>query len=280
MIDLPNKLKYKISINLIILIGLLALILLFYINYSAIVLSLFFIEGMWILTAFILFRISITAIMGLIAFKCLFKQEKIHFVDISFLFGIFFLGLTIGKALDLLYKLIFFTSDDLNKLNILKIRYILIILTSAPLIFIGINLILFSNKKEYKDIKDHKNEIIISLILLLIIVFIQSIIVFIAEDVLQLQRFLLFIHIPSLIWIIFSFLYAKKTQKLPQINSLTLALVFLIDLILYVGSTLIISNGQSNSNFSIIYLIFAETIDLLVIIIIFFGFYGKINKEF
>jgi len=277
--DLLNKLKYKIDIYLIIFIGLLALILLFYINYSAIVSSLFFIEGMWILSFFILFRIAITAVMALIAFKTLFKQEKIHFMDISFLFGLFFLGLTIGKALDLLYKLIFFTSENLTKLKLLKIRYILIILTSAPLILIGLNLIMFIKVKQYEDIKTFKNRTILSIIILLLIVCIQTFLVLFAKDITQLRLMLICIHTPSLIWILFTFIYAKKSQKIPQINSVIIGVAFLMDLILYIGSTVIMPIKQTSNRFSIMYSVLAELFDLIVIIVIFIGYYNINLKD-
>lgn len=279
MKDLLNKLKYKIDIYLIIFIGLLALILLFYINYSAIVSSLFFIEGMWILSFFILFRIAITAVMALIAFKTLFKQEKIHFMDISFLFGLFFLGLTIGKALDLLYKLIFFTSENLTKLKLLKIRYILIILTSAPLILIGLNLIMFIKVKQYEDIKTFKNRTILSIIILLLIVCIQTFLVLFAKDITQLRLMLICIHTPSLIWILFTFIYAKKSQKIPQINSVIIGVAFLMDLILYIGSTVIMPIKQTSNRFSIMYSVLAELFDLIVIIVIFIGYYNINLKD-
>jgi len=277
--DLLNKLKYKIDIYLIIFIGLLALILLFYINYSAIVSSLFFIEGMWILSFFILFRIAITAVMALIAFKTLFKQEKIHFMDVSFLFGLFFLGLTIGKALDLLYKLIFFTSENLTKLKLLKIRYILIILTSAPLILIGLNLIMFIKVKQYEDIKTFKNRTILSIIILLLIVCIQTFLVLFAKDITQLRLMLICIHTPSLIWILFTFIYAKKSQKIPQINSVIIGVAFLMDLILYIGSTVIMPIKQTSNRFSIMYSVLAELFDLIVIIVIFIGYYNINLKD-
>ena len=279
MKDLLNKLKYKIDIYLIIFIGLLALILLFYINYSAIVSSLFFIEGMWILSFFILFRIAITAVMALIAFKTLFKQEKIHFMDVSFLFGLFFLGLTIGKALDLLYKLIFFTSENLTKLKLLKIRYILIILTSAPLILIGLNLIMFIKVKQYEDIKTFKNRTILSIIILLLIVCIQTFLVLFAKDITQLRLMLICIHTPSLIWILFTFIYAKKSQKIPQINSVIIGVAFLMDLILYIGSTVIMPIKQTSNRFSIMYSVLAELFDLIVIIVIFIGYYNINLKD-
>ena len=273
MRDLPNKLKYKIAINLIILVGLIALFLLFYLNYTAIVLSLFFIDGMWILAGFILCRIVITAIMALIAFKHLFKQEKIHFTDISFLFGLFFLGLAFGKTLDLLYKLIFFISNNLTKLKVLKIRYILIIITSAPLILIGLNLIMFTKIKKYEEIKEYKNRIILSFIILLLIVCIQTFLVLFTKDIIQLRLMLIYIHAPSLLWVVFTFIYAKKRQKIPQINSLIIGVAFLIDLILYIGSTVIMPIKQTSNNFSIIYSVIAELIDLIVIIAIFLGYY-------
>jgi len=123
-------------------------------NSSEIYESLTQIEGMWSILIFIVFRISFTLGMTLYSFRKWFKQKDLHYLDIHFLFGLFFLGLTIGKSLDLLYKLTYFTADKDTLLLLLKIRYILIIITVAPLILIGIDEYLLFKSLRYNKLAD------------------------------------------------------------------------------------------------------------------------------
>ena len=205
MINLSRKVKYKIVISLILILGTIGITFLFSIHSSEITKSLTQIEGMWDITIFILIRISITITMAYFSFLRWFKKEKLKFMDINFLFGLFFLGLAFGKSLDLLYKLIYFTSNEENKLIVLKIRYVLIILTSAPLILIGIDLILNSILNCYKKLTNDLYRTIFSLIVIITLIIIQVAFVIVAFYTFNLQIILFCIHLPSLAWIIYTF---------------------------------------------------------------------------
>jgi len=219
---------------------------------------------MWIITVVILIRIGITLGMSIYSFWQCFRQEDQSYTDISYLFGLFFLGLAFGKSLDLLFKLIYFTADEMSLIYILKVRYILIILTSAPLIFIGINFLIKINSNRYKKIIDTS--------ILLIILVIQTTFVLLGHNLITLQIILIFIHLPSLIWIIFTFVYVHKMKKITRINSLIIAIAFLIDLLLYMGSVITSPSRQKSIGFSPLYIILAELIDLSIIVLIFIGF--------
>lgn len=255
-------------------------VLTFYIlNSSEIDKSLTEIQGMWSITIFILIMISFMLGMTLYSFQQWLKQDKLHFLDIHFLFGLFFLGLMFGKSLNLLYKLIYFNADMDTLLLLLKFRYIFIIITVAPLILIGIDKYLLSKSIHFKKLAfdDYRSRIALMIIALLIIF--QSLIVSLAFNLTIISMILIFIHIPSLIMIVYTFYNAHKKKNLLQIKPLIIAAAFFLDLILYVISIMINPLRRKSLGFSATYIIFAELVDLCIIIIIFWGYYAKSSHK-
>jgi hypothetical protein len=234
---------------------------------------------MWEVTIFILIRNCITACFSLLISYQWVKKKKNSYPTISLLFLFFFLGLTFGKFLDLLYKLIYFTAEDNQILLILKLRYILIILTALPFIYFGLRILIdkiFLNAQIIK--KDNYENKIINTITLFIIL-IQGFLIFLATDSVSLYYFLLFIHISSLIWIGFWFLYAYKKYLFPDIRVKLISIAFFVDLVLFVISNIILSFRKNTIGFSPVYIILGEFIDLLIIILIFIGYHYKTNKN-
>ena len=272
-----RKRLYKLYVSTYVVLGSLTLLASYIINSSEINESLTQIEGMWSITIFILFRISFTLGMTLYSFRKCFKQENLHHMDIHFLFGLFFLGLTFGKFLDLLYKLTYFTADKDALLLLLKFRYILIIVTVAPLILIGIDEFLLSKSLHNKKlaINEYKNRV--GLILIALVIIFESLIVSLALNLTILRMILIFIHIPSLILIVYIFYNAHKKKNILQIKPLIVATAFFIDLILYAISIMINPLRRRQIGFSATFTIFAELVDLCIIIIIFWGYYAESN---
>jgi len=270
-----NKRLYKLYLVLIVALGSISVLSFFILNSSEINESLTQIEGMWSVTIFILIRISVTLGMTLYSFRKWFKQEIIHYLDINFLFGLFFLGLTFGKFLDLLYKLTYFTADKDALLLLLKFRYILIIVTVAPLILVGIDEYLLSKSSRYKKlgVDDYRNRV--SLILIALVIIFESLIVSLSLSLTILRMLLIFIHIPSLIVIVHIFYNAHKKKRILQIKPLIIATAFFIDLILYAISIMINPLRKKQLGFSATFTIFAELVDLCIIIIIFWGYYAE-----
>lgn len=260
---------------IIVALGSTTVVICYILNISEIYESLTQIEGMWGIIIFILIRISFTLGMSLIAFRQWFNQENLHLLDIPFLFGVFFLALTFGKSLDLLYKLTYFTAEKENLLTLLKIRYILIILTAAPLVLIGIdiNLLMISNSYEKLANNSYRNRI--SLVTITFIIAIESLMIILAPDLIYIRVILICIHIPSLAWITFTFYYVNKAKPSSQMKPLIIAIAFFIDLILYTISIITSPYRNKNIGFSPTYIIFAEVIDLIIIILIFVGFYNE-----
>jgi len=236
-------------------------------------------EGMWSITIFILIRITLTGGMTLIVFRQWFKQDKLHHSDISFLFGLFFLGLVFGKCLDLVYKLTYFTTSKENLLILLKFRYILIILTMIPLIFIGNDIVFLRFSQNYEKFSNDNYRNRLNISLAIIIVSIESLIVILAPDLMTISLILMCIHIPSLIWITYTFYYAYRNRLLLQIKPLLISVVFFLDLVLYTLSIITNPFRRKALGFSPIYTILAEGIDLIIIVIIFLGYYLESDNK-
>ena len=279
MNKLIRKQLYKLILLFIVIIGILAVVSFFVFNSSEIIESFAQFEGMWSITIFILIRISITMAMTIFAFRQWFKQDDLHFSDIPLLFGLFFLGLVFGKSLDLLYKLTYFTADKDKLLILLKFRYIFIILTIAPLILIGIDIILFQLSLHYEKLSKDNYRNRLNLIIIVIIIVIESLIVILAPNLTGIIIILMCIHMPSLAWIVYTFYWAHRNKQLFQIKPLIVAIIFFIDLILYVLSIITNPFRKKIIGFSTSYIIFAELIDLIIIIVIFLGYYMESNYK-
>lgn len=265
---------------IIVALGSITVVICYIINIQEIYESLTQIEGMWSIAIFILIRISFTLGMTLYAFRQWFKQRYLRFLDIDFLFGLFFLGLTIGKSLDLLYKLTYFTAEEENLLNLLKIRYILIILTIAPLVIIGIDIFLLIISNHYEQLTNNIYRNRINLITIALITAFESLLIIFAPDLIIISLILICVHMPSLAWITFTFYNGRKTEPFSELKPIIIAIAFFIDLILYTISIITSPSRNKNIGFSPTYIIFAELIDLIIIMFIFFGFYRKSNQNY
>ena len=84
---------------------------------------------------------------------------------------------------------------------------------------------------------------------------------------------------PSLAWIVYTFYWAHRNKQLFQIKPLIIAIIFFIDLILYVLSIITNPFRKKIIGFSTSYIIFAELIDLIIIIVIFLGYYMESNYK-
>ena len=84
---------------------------------------------------------------------------------------------------------------------------------------------------------------------------------------------------PSLAWIVYTFYWAHRNKQLFQIKPLIIAVIFFIDLILYVLSIITNPFRKKIIGFSTSYIIFAELIDLIIIIVIFLGYYMESNYK-
>lgn len=247
-------------------------VLIFVLNAAAISQTLVDTDGAWSVLVIILVRITILAGSAFYMFRKWFNQEEQYLSDIPFLFGMFFLLLTFGKTLDLFSNLTFYSFDETVVLSILKVRYFVIILTLAPLVYLGLGIILFSLSFRYEKLtKDFNNKIRTKLIVIILCV--ESFAILMVLSVSAISLLLPCVIIPSLAGIVYVFLLAYKTKRLSEVNPLILAIGFF----LYMISSIIRPIAQNIIGISANFLIFIEIIDLIVCIVIFMGFYLKID---
>ncbi|MFX1446440.1 MAG: hypothetical protein ACFFHV_23860 [Promethearchaeota archaeon] len=267
----------KNSYKLVVIIGAIfgmALITFMYIMYSSLITSsIVQTDGMLTLTIIILIRIIALTSVAYYMFHKWFKQEKQYFSDIPFLFGLFFLILTFGKAMDLIWDLIFFSIDDDTILLLLKIRFFIIIFTTAPMVFLSISMILyyFSLKEKYKNLKEEKMRNKLSQNILAGTIIIEGIAIIIAPDRNSIAIMLPLIVLPSISVIVWLFYFSYKNKALSQVNSKILTIGFggllvsqtLRPIIQYIF-------GETTT-----YIIICEIIDFFVFFVIILGFFVK-----
>ncbi|MHA1255831.1 MAG: hypothetical protein ACTSPS_09565, partial [Promethearchaeota archaeon] len=103
-----KKKIYKWTLVLGVVLGIIAISILYAINLSVIIRSYNEVEGMsgvvWVITI----RIVILLVSAFYVFRTWFKQEAQYLSDLPFLFGLFFLLLAFGKSIDLLFDLTYY----------------------------------------------------------------------------------------------------------------------------------------------------------------------------
>jgi len=266
-----KKSLYVSIILLSVSLGLIAVILLYYLNWGNIVESYNTQEGALGVILIISSRILIVSGMAFYTFFRWFKQEEQYFSDIPFLFGLFFIFLVFGKTLDMFVAFIFFQLNASVVLVVLKIRYFIMILDFFPMIYLSSEMILFSFslKPRYKRLTNERARNKTSLKFITLILIIEGIAGLIAPNSTILSIYYPIIVIPSLLTIVWLFYFAYKNKRLSQVNTLILTIGFG----LYLISQILRPLAQFIIGESAVFLIFAETIDLIIFIIVFVGFY-------
>jgi len=270
-----KKKVYFSTILLCIGIGVLLLTLLYYFSWSFIIESYIEIDGALGVIIIILSRIIIVSGMAFFIFLQWFKQEDQYFSDLPFLFGLFFLLLVFGKAFDLLIDFIFYQVEEVVVLSLTKIRFIIMILDFLPMIYLSIGMILFSFslKEKFRSLRNEKslNKVRIKIILFIILCEIAAIIFI--NNIQMISYLYPIIVIPSLITIVWLFNFAFRNKRLSNVNTSILWKTFTA----YLISQIIRPLAQVLIGESPLFLIFAETLDLIIFIAIFVGFYKKAN---
>ena len=108
MISSQKKKIYLSTILSVVILGVILVSLLYYFSWTVIVLSYNEYNGALGVVLVITSRIGIVSGMASYTFIQWFKQEEQYFSDLPFLFGLFFLLLVFGKALDMYNAFIFY----------------------------------------------------------------------------------------------------------------------------------------------------------------------------
>ncbi|KKK44375.1 hypothetical protein LCGC14_0802730 [marine sediment metagenome] len=268
-----KKTFYFLTLSSSVSLGIIAVLSLYFINWNSIVESYITIEGALGVVLTISLRIVIVSGMTLYTFYQWFKQEDQYLSDLPFLFGLYFVFLVFGKALDLYSAFIFFQLNDFIVLTIIKVRFFIMILNFLPMIYLSSEMILFSFslKPRFKLLTNERTRNKINIRFIMVIIFIESIAGILASNQRTLSIYYPVIVIPSLLTIVWLFNFARKNKRLSQVNTLTLTIGFGA----YLISQILRPLAQFIIGESAMFLILAETLDLIIFIIIFLGFYGE-----
>lgn len=272
--NILNKKKTQLILIISFLLGLIITINLFIVYLNPIKKTILeYEEGIWFIIIIISVRMGLLLLMSIYLFKSWFDQENYYFSDIPFLFGIFFMFVFFGKLYDLLHNLTYHFIDNFSFLIILKIRFLIGILSITPMYYLSIGMIIFffSLSEKYPKFNDKEFSDRIQLIILILIILIETIIIILFLNVGTNVLILPGIVIPSFLIIVLVFFFAYKNQRLSQVNPLILTVGFAAYLISQVIRP--IFHGVFGEE--VLYILFSELIDLIIFFIIFIGLIKK-----
>jgi hypothetical protein len=268
---LLKKGRYKLTLLISILLAVIGVGVLFSINWSLILQAFEDYEGAFQVVLVISVRIVILSITVYYLFHKWFKQEAQYLSDIPFLLGLFFLILIFGKAIDLLWDLTFFTFNDEIVTLFLKIRFFIIILEVAPLLYLGMEIIFFRLEDRFTKLKDKNYMNRLRKRLISVIFLLESFIIVISPHFSILGIILPFILIPSLLGIVYIFYMAYSLNRLTIVKPGILTISFF----LYMLSNILRPIMQNLLGETASYIIIVELVDIIIFIIIFLGLYKK-----
>ena len=258
-----------------VVVGLIAVVLLYVFNWAIIIETYQTHEGTLGIVLAIGTRIIIVSLMAIYTFYSWFKQEKQYFSDMPFLFGVFFLLLIFGKMLDLFIDFSYFQLDSGLLLLVMKARYFIAIFDLLPMMFLSIYMILISLsvKERFNKLSNEKYLNKIRLRILVIVIAIEIIVNIFILSIENAPIIYPITILPSLIAIVWLFNFAWRNQRLSQVNTFILMIGFGLYLITSILRPLI----QFIVGESPLFVITAESIDIIIFVIIFIGFYKKSN---
>jgi hypothetical protein len=271
MSNINRSKLYKYSLIFITILATFTVFLIYLFNYNLIILAFESYEGALEVVIVISIRILLLLIICIYLFGKWFKQEAQYLSDIPFLLGLFFLILIFGKAIDLFWNLTFFTFNDFIVLLLIKIRYFIIVVEVAPLLYLGMEIIFFRIEDrftKFKD-KDYMNRIRFRLIFLIVIIEIITIIS--VPNIIVMGLVLPIILIPSLLGIVYIFYMAYRLDRLRIVKPGILTIGFF----LYMLSNIFRPIMQNILGETATYVIVVEIVDIIIFLVIFLGLYKK-----
>jgi hypothetical protein len=271
---ISKKSKYKISILTCISLEIIGVILLYWLNSSLIIKAFSDYEGAFEVVLIISIRIVVLSITTIYLLNKWFKQEAQYLSDIPFLLSIFFLILIFGKTIDLFWDLTFFTFNDFTVLFFLKIRFIIIVLEVAPLIYLGLEIIFFRLEEKFQKLKNKNLMNKLRFRIIMLIISIELITIIMALNYNLLAVLLPIIVIPSLLGIVYIFYLAYRLNRLSVVKPKILTIGFFLYLISNILRPVFQRILGENAN----YIILAELVDIFVFLVIFLGLYRKANS--
>lgn len=264
-----EKKPYLLSIILPFVLGLILTLFLYLTYTDAILKTLNEFEGSWLVITILLARIGLLLLMGVYLFTRWLRQERQYLSDIPFLFAVFFLLVFFGKGYDLLHDLTFHFTDHLSFLFILKLRFIIAVMSIAPMYYLSIGMILFflSLSDQFKALRRKQVSKRIQNIIFLAVVSTELCVILFWLNVETSGVILPVIVIPSFFTVVLVFYFAHINQRLSQVRPLVLTIAFA----LYLISQIIRPIFRSLFGNTSLYILVVESIDLLLFFLIFGG---------
>jgi hypothetical protein len=265
------KSKYKLYILSCVSLGIIGVFLLFWLNSSLIIKAFSDYEGTFLVVLIISIRISILSITTAYLLNKWFKQEAQYLSDIPFLLSLFFLILSFGKAVDLFWDLTFFTFTEVTVLFFIKLRYIIIVLEVAPLIYLGLEIVFFRLEDKFQKLRNKEYMNKLRLWIIIPIILLELFVIIIVPNYNTLSFLLPIIVIPSLLGIVYIFYLAFRLKRLTVVKPKILTIGFFLYLISNILRPLIQNILGENAS----YIIVVELVDIIVFLVIFMGLYKK-----
>ncbi|TXT63109.1 MAG: conserved membrane protein of unknown function [Promethearchaeota archaeon] len=260
--------KIIIEISLPFIFSLTGILMLYYFFTEQIIITFQTYKEIYALTIAILIKILVVSLIGLYLIKKWFSQEEQYFSDLPFLTGIFFLVLVPAKFLDLLYYYLNFQIPADFLLLLIKMRFILAILNLLPMLYLSIEMILIylSLNERFKSIRNKNKFKKIQKLCLILILIIESIVLLIAPSYNVIIAIYPFISVISFLIIIWMFIFAHRSNRLSEINPITVAWGFIIFLITSIFRAL-----GTNLLDPVLNSIITEIFEIGAFIVIFYG---------
>ncbi|MHA1932160.1 MAG: hypothetical protein ACW96X_06445 [Promethearchaeota archaeon] len=264
-----SKKRYKVIISLTIFTGMICVFCLYLFTLPLILNNI--VDGTLQVVLVISARIIILSITTYYLFYKWFHQEAQYLSDIPFLLGLFFLILIFGKLIDLHWDLSFFLYNEATVLFYLKLRFIVIISEVAPLLYLGLEIIFFRIEDSFPKLKNKRYMNNLRTKIIGLVTSIELMVVFIVPKYTLLVMLLPFILIPSLIGIVYIFFLAYRLNRLTVVKPKILTIAFFLYLLSNIFRPILLNIIGDNSS----YVIFVESVDLIIFSIIFLGLYKK-----
>ncbi len=268
--------RYKWTILTSICIGIVAIIIIYISFISQIVEAFATLDGVWSILTVTLIKVGVVLGMGFILMRRWFRQEAQYLSDIPFLFSMFFIILGFAKFFDLLSAFSFYIDPNIF-LDLFKVRFYLIVFELLPMIYLSVGMILYylSLKDKFSAYSDETRLDKARQKILLVILIIEVTAIMFAPTYASILTILPLLVLPSIITIVWLFAFAYKNQRLTQVHPLIIAVGFGIFLISQISRPI----AQRVFGDSATWIIFSETFEIIVFMIIFTGLLLKVKYK-
>jgi hypothetical protein len=223
-----------------------------------------------LIISLIIVRITIMGAMTIFFFHKWFHQEKRYFTDLTFLIGLFYYFLVIGKSFDIVWILTSNWNYEWISIALLKIRFIIILITMLPILYLGLGILLYSLSFRYDKLtEDFRKRI--RLYLVLAYIGFGALFSLLSTSVFTISYIYPFVVLPTLVGITYIFIFAHRNQRLAQVNGLIIGIAFIWYAITSSLRPILTSIGPMK--FGLWWL--AEILDLGAFIVMFIGYLTK-----